>query len=116
MPWIGFVTGPRRSFDVADHKRDFFWSQQGFGSGGDGGTASLVLFNSRIANRLKVVLLLRRLLEGGQTLVNSNVIRGTRLEMGEERLEAFHGRVDGETVGGGHGHDDEESRAEECRD
>ncbi len=114
MPWIGFVTGPRRSFDVADHKREFFWSQQGFGSGGDGGTASLVLFDGRIADGLKVAFLLRRLLKGGQALVNSNIIRGTRLEMCKERLGAFHGRVGGETVGGGHGHDDEKSRAEEC--
>ncbi len=46
--------------------------------------------------------------------MNSNIIRGTRLEMCKERLGAFHGRVGGETVGGGHGHDDEKSRAEEC--
>lgn len=42
-----------------------------------------------------------------------HIIWRTRLETCEERLEAFHGRVGGETVGGGHGHDDEESRVEE---
>jgi len=32
-----------------------------------------------------------------------HIIWRTRLEMCEERPEAFHGRVGGETVGGGHG-------------
>ncbi len=113
MPRIGLASGPRRSVGVAGHQREPPWSQQGFGSGEDGGTASPVLFGSTLVNNgQKVALFLRRLLEGGQMLVNTNIINGMRLKVGQERLDTFHSS--GSEAGGGrHSHDSEKSWTEE---
>jgi len=81
VPRRRFIRQSRRSFGVTGHQHEPSGCRPGFDGGGDGGALSLVFSFISVVKRLKVVDLLLRLLKRSQMLMNSDAVRGMRLEM-----------------------------------